>query len=207
MDGMTLILGVAVVVAMAIYLLIRTPRRVAVGFVGIVTMVSVGLFLWMQQPEPKAQVKAETKSLTQTMSDLQEALRKDPNQADLWFSLGQGYLLESDFLAATQCFDYAIRLTEFPTANQYAAKATALYYQHKQNMNDEVTQLLNTALEIEPFNETALTLIAQDHMISFRYLQAVETWLHLLDSPDLALDRAKIIQQLDLAKSRVVKAS
>ncbi|ENM5760780.1 cytochrome C heme lyase [Vibrio mimicus] len=207
MDGMTLTLGAAVVVAMAIYLLIRTQRKVAVGFVGIVTMVSVGLFLWIQQPEPKAQVKAETKSLTQTMSDLQEALRKDPNQADLWFSLGQGYLLESDFPAATQCFDYAIRLTEFPTANQYAAKATALYYQHKQNMNDEVTQLLNTALEIEPFNETALTLIAQDHMISFRYQQAVETWLHLLDSPDLALDRAKIIQQLDLAKSRVVKAS
>ncbi|TXY23660.1 cytochrome C heme lyase [Vibrio mimicus] len=207
MDGMTLTLGAAVVVAMAIYLLIRTQRKVAVGFVGIVTMVSVGLFLWMQQPEPKAQVKAETKSLTQTMSDLQEALRKDPNQADLWFSLGQGYLLESDFPAATQCFDYAIRLTEFPTANQYAAKATALYYQHKQNMSDDVTQLLNTALEIEPFNETALTLIAQDHMISFRYQQAVATWLHLLDSPDLALDRAKIIQQLELAKSRVVKAS
>ncbi|ENM5841586.1 cytochrome C heme lyase [Vibrio mimicus] len=207
MDGMTLTLGAAVVVAMAIYLLIRTQRKVAVGFVGIVTMVSVGLFLWMQQPEPKAQVKAETKSLTQTMSDLQEALRKDPNQADLWFSLGQGYLLESDFPAATQCFDYAIRLTEFPTANQYAAKATALYYQHKQNMSDDVTQLLNTALDIEPFNETALTLIAQDHMISFRYQQAVETWLHLLDSPDLALDRAKIIQQLELAKSRVVKAS
>ncbi|HGH6025830.1 TPA: cytochrome C heme lyase [Vibrio mimicus] len=207
MDGMTLILGVAVVVAMAIYLLIRTPRRAAIGFLGIVTMVSVGLFLWMQQPEPKAQVKAETKSLTQTMSDLQEALRKDPNQADVWFSLGQGFLLESDFPAATQCFDYAIRLTEFPTANQYAAKATALYYQHKQNMSDDVTQLLKTALDIEPFNETALTLIAQDHMISFRYQQAVETWLHLLDSPDLALDRAKIIQQLELAKSRVVKAS
>ncbi|ENM5766051.1 cytochrome C heme lyase [Vibrio mimicus] len=207
MDGMTLILGAAVVVAMAIYLLIRTQRKVAVGFVGIVTMVSVGLFLWMQQPEPKAQVKAETKSLTQTMSDLQEALRKDPNQADVWFSLGQGYLLESDFPAATQCFDYAIRLTEFPTANQYAAKATALYYQHKQNMSDDVTQLLKTALDIEPFNETALTLIAQDHMISFRYQQAVATWLHLLDSPDLALDRAKIIQQLELAKSRVVKAS
>ncbi|ENM5776981.1 cytochrome C heme lyase [Vibrio mimicus] len=207
MDGITLTLGAAVVVAMAIYLLIRTQRKVAVGFVGIVTMVSVGLFLWMQQPEPKAQVKAETKSLTQTMSDLQEALRKDPNQADVWFSLGQGYLLESDFPAATQCFDYAIRLTEFPTANQYAAKATALYYQHKQNMSDDVTQLLKTALDIEPFNETALTLIAQDHMISFRYQQAVETWLHLLDSPDLALDRAKIIQQLELAKSRVVKAS
>ncbi len=44
MDGMTLILGVAVVVAMAIYLLIRTPRRAAIGFLGIVTMVSVGLF-------------------------------------------------------------------------------------------------------------------------------------------------------------------
>ncbi|ASK55560.1 cytochrome C heme lyase [Vibrio tarriae] len=207
MDWMTLILGAAVVVAMAVYLVIRTPRRVAVGFVGVVTIVSVGLFLWMQQPEPKAQVKAETKSLAQTMSDVQEALRKDPNQADLWFSLGQGYLLESDFPAATQCFDYAIRLTEFPTANQYSAKATALYYQHKQNMSDDVTQLLNTALDIEPFNETALTLIAQDHMISFRYQQAVETWLHLLDSPDLALDRAKIIQQLELAKSRVVKAS
>ncbi|PAR32190.1 tetratricopeptide repeat protein [Vibrio metoecus] len=207
MDWMTLILGAAVVVAMAVYLVIRTPRRVAVGFVGVVTIVSVGLFLWMQQPEPKAQVKAETKSLAQTMSDVQEALRKDPNQADLWFFLGQGYLLESDFSAATQCFDYVIRLTEFPTANQYAAKATALYYQHKQNMSDEVTQLLNTALDIEPFNETALTLIAQDHMISFRYQQAVETWLHLLDSPDLALDRAKIIQQLELAKSRVVKAS
>ncbi|MGL5429973.1 MAG: cytochrome C heme lyase [Vibrio sp.] len=204
MDRMALILSVAVIVA--IYLLIQTPRRVAVGFVGIVTVVSVSLFLWMQQPEPKAQVKDETKSLAQRMSDLQEALRKDPNQADLWFSLGQGYLLESDFPAATQCFDYAIRLTEFPTANQYAAKATALYYQHKQNMSDDVTQLLNTALGIEPFNETALTLIAQDHMVSFRYRQAVAIWLRLLDSPDLALNRAKIIQQLELAKSRVVQA-
>nr|WP_241214308.1 hypothetical protein [Vibrio alfacsensis] len=134
------------------------------------------------------------------MEEIQTQLREAPNNAELWFQLGQSYLIEGELDGALISFDYAIQLTDPVNANQLAAKATTLYYLYQQSMTDEVSLLLDQALQIEPHNEVALSLIANDHFLSFRFQEAIDTWIILLDSNDPSLDRAQIMNSINQAK-------
>ncbi|EGU30791.1 TPR domain-containing protein [Vibrio scophthalmi] len=164
-------------------------------------LVSVPLFVWLRgSPPPNALLEQSAFSHQQQMSDLQTQLKADPNQADLWFQLGHGYLNQQEFTAALTCFDYAMRLSDTPSASQLSAKASALYYQNKQQMSAEVKGLLNQSLALEADNLTALTLLASDHFISFRYQPAIEIWTQILDSQHPDVDRITIIQLLNQAK-------
>ncbi|EOK5732476.1 TPR domain-containing protein [Vibrio vulnificus] len=158
--------------------------------------------LQSSRPEPKPE-NAMLKSMTveDLMAQLQVQLKENPNDAELWFQLGQGYLLNKELDAALICFDYAIQLTEQPFSTQLAAKATALYYLGSQQMSGEVSLLLEQALQLEPYNEAALSLLANDHFISFRFQQAIDTWTYLLDSSDPKLDRESVIRSIDQAKT------
>lgn len=164
-------------------------------------LLSVPVF-WLLRGTPPEQdsVIVEPVSNQQQMLKLQHELQNDPNQADLWFQLGQGYLTQQEFDSALTCFDYALRLSESPTANQFSAKASALYYQQKQQMTKEVRLLLDRALQLDRDNVTALTLLASDHYISLRYAQAVAIWTQLLESQNPDLDRAAVIYALNQAK-------
>jgi formate-dependent nitrite reductase complex subunit NrfG len=134
------------------------------------------------------------------MRYLEDQLKASPNNADLWFEIGQGYLLNGEFNNANICFDYALRLSDEPTANQYAAKATTQYYAHSQIINEEIQTLLNKALELDEYNQAALTLIASDHFVTFRYQKAINAWQKILDSERVDVDRVTIINSINQAK-------
>ena len=162
---------------------------------------AIPVFLWLRGTPPE-EVVLENRALShdQQMLDIQAKLKQDPNQAELWFQLGHGYLNEQDFKSALTCFDYALRLSDGPSANQLAAKATALYYLNKQQMTATVTDLLQQALALDSANLTALSLIANDHFVSSRYQQAIDVWTQMLDSQHRDLDRVSIIHSLNQAK-------
>ncbi|WP_010649505.1 tetratricopeptide repeat protein [Vibrio campbellii] len=172
------------------------------GFCLLVLVVTSASFLLLRQTPPQ-RIQAEMSGMMTArdiMQEIQDQLSEDPNNADLWFQLGQGYLLEGELDGALICFDYAIQLTEPVSATQLAAKATTLYYIHQQSMTQEVSLLLEQALQIEPRNEAALSLIANDHFLSFRFQEAIDTWVLLLDSNDPNLDRVQIIHSINKAK-------
>ena len=139
-------------------------------------------------------------SYSDKMRYLEDQLKASPNDADLWFEIGQGYLLNGEFSNASICFDYALRLTSEPTANQYAAKATTLYYAHSQIIDEEIQTLLDKALEQDEYNQAALTLIASDHFVTFRYQKAINAWQKILDSERVDVDRIAIINSINQAK-------
>ncbi|MFH4401388.1 hypothetical protein WMQ46_15510 [Vibrio diabolicus] len=172
------------------------------GFCALVLVLTSASFLLLRQSPPQP-IQAEVSRMMTArdiMQEIQDQLREDPNNAELWFQLGQGYLLEGELDGALICFDYAIQLTEPVGATQLAAKATTLYYIHQQSMTQEVSLLLEQALQIEPHNEAVLSLIANDHFLSFRFQEAIDTWVLLLDSNDPSLDRVQIINSINKAK-------
>ncbi|MGR5237661.1 TPR domain-containing protein [Vibrio alfacsensis] len=173
------------------------------GFFALVLALTSASFLILRQSSPQPILADMSRMMTarDMVEEIQQQLRDEPNNAELWFQLGQGYLVEGELDGALICFDYAIQLTEPATATQLSAKATTLYYIHKQTMTDEVSLLLEQALQLEPYNEAALSLIANDHFLSFRFQQAVDTWVLLLDSNDQNLDRVQIINSINKAKA------
>ncbi|UPQ87270.1 tetratricopeptide repeat protein [Vibrio sinaloensis] len=169
-------------------------------------LVMLPTYVWLQGDKPPALQTDVAPTHHEWMNSIQQQLTQDPNQAELWFQLGHGYLNQQDFSSALTCFDYALRLSDTPTANQLAAKATSLYYLSNQTMTTEVQQLLKQALDRDPYNWTALALIAGDHFISLRYQEAIDAWTLMLDNAGPSQDRVGVIQSLNQAKSLVSNA-
>lgn len=179
----------------------QKPRNLLLTLTVIVISLLIWVFVKPDMPSKNSSSITVSQSTQDYIKELQESLRINPNQSDAWFNLGNVYLAKGEFKSALTSFDYAIRLSSEVSANQLAAKATALYYLQSQRMGDEATQLLDESLTLDEFNETALMLIASDHFISFRYQEAIAAWTQILDSNRQGIDRIKLISSINQAKS------
>lgn len=165
-------------------------------------IVSLSGLLWfnLKGEHPISEAQATQPSFSELMTQKQTILTENPNSAKDWFELGEMYMQQNEFDSAHTCFDYAIRLTKVPYASQFSALATASYYHQGQNITPDVRRLLDKTLEMDPFNQTALQLIAADHFISGDYQQAIDVWTMVLDSNRLGINRVKLINSINQAK-------
>ncbi|MEZ9777090.1 tetratricopeptide repeat protein [Vibrio sp. 10N.261.51.A3] len=170
------------------------------------TAVLLSGIIWFQMkqelPQPPSNDN-ENYTTTDFEDELQQRLKQDPNQSDLWFKLGGVYMQKGEFDAAFTCYDYAIRLDPQAPSGLYAAKATALYYLSSQAMSDDVNALLDHSMQLDHNDRTALMLIATDHFISMRYQQAIDAWTQILDSNQKGIDRVSIIHSINQAKQMI----
>ncbi|MCY9852788.1 tetratricopeptide repeat protein [Vibrio mediterranei] len=162
--------------------------------------ISLGIWSQMRNTLPELELAAPFKNGESMMQELQQALKQNPNDAKDWFRLGQLYMQSSEFDAAITCFDYSIRLSETPYAGQYAAVATAKYFDESQTITPEVQQFLDKALEMDEYNDTALLLVASDYFLHSEHNKAIEIWTKILDSNRPGIDRAAIIEKINQAK-------
>lgn len=69
-------------------------------------VIAVPVYIWLQGQPPAPIAELEPQQTHQEwMLSLQDQLKRDPNQAELWFQLGHGYLNNQDFPSALTCFD------------------------------------------------------------------------------------------------------
>lgn len=170
------------------------------------TAVALSVLFWSQLKQELPELPLDDSNnytATDFEDELQQSLEQDPNQSDLWFKLGSVYMQEGEFDAAFTCYDYAIRLDKQAPSGLYAAKATALYYLSSQTMNNQVSDLLEQSMLLDPNDRTALMLIATDHFISMRYQQAIDAWTQILDSNQKGIDRVSIIHSINQAKQMI----
>lgn len=174
----------------------------------VISLVAIlaSVLIWSQMKQVTPQLSSDDDSsytATDFQNELQQSLKQDPNQSDLWFKLGGVYMQKGEFDAAYTCYDYAIRLDPEAPSGLYAAKASALYYLSSQAMSDDVKGLLKQSMNLDPNDRTALMLIATDHFISMRYPQAIDAWTQILDSNQKGIDRVSIIHSINQAKQMI----
>jgi len=110
------------------------------------------------------------------ITEIQDKLRVDKQNAELWYTLGHAYMYDGQYDNAVIVYDYALRLTSEITSDHYASKASALYYSNGQRLSQEIKQLLDSALAVNKNNETALMMLAANAFIEARYQQAIDLW-------------------------------
>jgi formate-dependent nitrite reductase complex subunit NrfG len=166
------------------------------------SIVGVSLLLWNQfrSPLPEPAPLSHVQDHQSVMLDLQNLLTESPNDAESWFKLGQLYMQSLEFDSAATCFNYSIRLSSMPYSGQYAALATALYYQSSQTITPDIQRYLNKALELDSDNDTALQLIASDYFLNAEYDEAIRVWTQILDSNRVGIDRAALVEKINQAK-------
>ncbi|MGR3808799.1 heme lyase NrfEFG subunit NrfF [Pasteurella testudinis] len=135
----------------------------------------------------------------QTLEQLQHALSADYNNGENWYQLGLLYLQSEQYANALESFSRAEYLLG-ARSELLASAATALYYQSGQKLNDKAKSWLALALQQEPQQKQALSLLAADAFAQGDYRQAAQHWRRILASNSADLDRRNVIQNLQAAE-------
>ncbi len=174
---------------------------------------SVGVYAFLGQPAYQSTsgvsnevANSELAGLTGTefnqkrIEEIQNKLRDDKQNGELWYALGNAYMYASEYANAALSFSYSARLADEPQANIFSAQATAIYYRDGQRLSTEVDQLLDQALALDENNLPTLMLLASDYFLNARYQKAIDTWQQALDSEHPDLNRVELITAINRAK-------
>ncbi|AKD37999.1 protein NrfF [Pasteurella multocida subsp. multocida OH4807] len=153
------------------------------------------------QQQMQLMEQAISKQNEDKITQIQNKLRQDPNDAENWLALGQAYIENNEFDSAMIAYQNAQGLL----GNKpyiLGALATALYYQSGQQLTDAVQALLNQALTEDPQEISSLSLIATEAFVQGNYQKAAQTWQKMLDSDRPNVDRRTLIQRIQMAEIR-----
>ncbi|WP_150538345.1 TPR domain-containing protein [Actinobacillus vicugnae] len=148
-----------------------------------------------------AQEDKEQKNNRYVLS-LQDRLRANPNNGELWYELGQAYALNNDFGSALICYENAQHVLGDKAAI-FGAMATAKYYQEGKNISEKTQQWLDKALALDKKETTSLLLLASDAYANKHYQQAIYFWRQALDSENESIDRRAVIQSIEMARQQL----
>lgn len=148
--------------------------------------------------EQKAEESSEQRN-DRYIINLQNQLRQNANNGDLWFELGQAYSLNNDFDAAMICYNNALMVLGRKAA-VIGAMATAEYYRNKQMLSPQAKAWIDEALLLDPKESSSLLLLASEAFLNNNPQQAREYWLQVLDGENQAIDRREIIQSIKMAE-------
>lgn len=135
----------------------------------------------------------------QHLITVQNRLRQNPNDSESWYQLGQLYLFNNQFANALEAFSRSARLAG-KRPHILSAMATAYYYQAGQRITPQVQQLIDQALQQDPLDTAALSLLAADAFLQTDYPQAMILWQKILDSGRTTAERRSIIQSMQMAE-------
>lgn len=162
---------------------------------------SVGREQHLSFQQQQAEMDSEARN-ERYILNLQQRLRDNPNDGELWYELGQAYALNNDFEAAMICYHNAQSvLGEKPAV--LGAMATADYYQNKQRLSEQAQAWIAQALAKDPKDSASLLLLASDSFLQNDFAQALHYWRLVLDSDNEAINRRAIIQSMTMAEQRL----
>jgi len=135
----------------------------------------------------------------QQLATLQQKIRARPQDSTLWAELGEYYLYRNSYQNAYQAYERAM-LLRGENAELWSALATVRYYQAGQKMTEETRQLIDRALALDSNEVTARMLLASDAFMHANYAEAITQWQRLLDLNSPRINRAKLIEAINMAK-------
>lgn len=142
---------------------------------------------------------AQTPTVEAQLLALQKQIRANPQDSEKWALLGEYYLWRNDYDNALLAYRQALRLRG-ENAEIYSALATVLYYQAGQHMTPPTREMIDKALALDASEVTALMLLASDAFLQANYPQAISQWQKVLDSNSPRVNRAQVIDAINMAK-------
>ena len=183
-------------------------KRLAVA-VGLMVVACIGGYLLTPKWQAARQEQARLADPLHAFSDeniqekrllsLQSQIRANPQDAVKWAQLGEYYLWQNAYHNALLAYDQALRIRG-ENAEIYSALATVLYYQAGQHMTPPTREMIDKALALDPAEVTALMLLASDAFMQADYAQAISVWQKVMDLNSPRVNRAQLIDSINMAK-------
>jgi len=136
------------------------------------------------------------------IKQIKQALSKDNDNSELWYSLGQASIAVGDFEQAISAFDQVIRI-EGQQADLLGAKAQAMYYKNNQKITPEIQQIIDKALALDPVDPSTNVLLGMDSFIHQDYPKAIHYWQSVVDSGKENINAEALLGAINEARSRL----
>ena len=133
---------------------------------------------------------------------LKNKIEQNPEQANTWYELGQVLVGAGDFDNAIKAFDRVIAI-EGEHADILGAKAQASYYRNDQKIDDNVQQLIDRALALDPADPATNILLGMHNFINLKYQQAIDYWQRVVDSGSNTVNVAALKDAIIESKNRL----
>lgn len=187
-----MMLAVAAIILVPLWRSSQLPWFSTVFVLLAVPLISIPLYLhwgdskdlstWVVAQQHQQDIKkfmTQFKNPQQVIDRLKLRLAQQPDSAQGWYLLGRIYFTSGKIELATDAFSKANRLkpNDSTIMLQYAQ---AMYFNNKQSLNKEATQLLNQVLAKQKNNPMAINLLAVNAYQHKQYQQAVNYWEKLL---------------------------
>ena len=130
---------------------------------------------------------------------LQAKIRANPQDSTQWAQLGEYYLWQNAYHNALLAYEQALRFRG-ENAEIYSALATVLYYQAGQHMTPQAREMIDKSLALDGNEVTALMLLASDAFMQADYIQAISMWQKVMDLNSPRVNRAQLIDSINMAK-------
>jgi cytochrome c-type biogenesis protein CcmH len=145
------------------------------AFIGIIPLFVVGLYLMLGNPgaifikkDPQAQ------QIEEMVQQLEDKLKKEPNNAEGWMFLGRSYAAMNRLVEARMAYQKAIRLD--PQNDRLMADLADLIAFQQKSISGEALNYIEQALKINPKNPKALALRGSAAFDQKNYASAIKDW-------------------------------
>lgn len=136
------------------------------------------------------------------IKELKQQAEQNPENSEVLYTLGQVLVGAGDFNGALEAFDKVIAI-EGEHADLLGAKAQATYYRNGQKINNEVQNLIDRALTLDPLDPSTNILLGMHNFMNQKYQEAIDYWQKVLDNNRQNVNAAALQQAVDEAKNRL----
>lgn len=149
-----------------------------------------------------AKAKSQQEKYQQALSLLEEKVAQNPNNSEMLFNLAHFYISAQQFDNAIASFKKLITMVG-EHAEFIGPQAQALYYKNNQQMTDEVKQLIEQALALDPNDVSTLVLVGMDNFVNGNYGQAIVVWQRVVNNDRPGTDIDALTNAIANAKQRL----
>ncbi|WP_299003432.1 c-type cytochrome biogenesis protein CcmI [uncultured Shewanella sp.] len=160
---------------------------------------SIGAYQTLEWANSLQSHKKGPLSLVERIEMMQVQAKIQPDNSQLWFSLGHAYMAINQYKNAINAFDKAIALAGVH-AELLGPKATAMYYDAQQQLTPEVQALIKQSLTLDPTDPSTLLLVGMDAFLNGQYQASIDAWQLILDTNQDNIDREAITNAINNAK-------
>ncbi|MGW7678819.1 c-type cytochrome biogenesis protein CcmI [Shewanella sp. S23-S33] len=140
--------------------------------------------------------------MMQRVQMMEAQVKAEPENSQLWFSLGHAYVSANQYDKAIAAFDKVIELVG-KHAELLGPKATAMYYKAGQQMTPRIQALIDESLTMDAQDPSTLLLVGMDAFFTADYKKAITSWQTILDSGRADVDRAALMNAIETANLRM----
>ncbi len=166
-----------------------------------------GAYQQLSQPlNQQASSEDQAQQIIAQIKSIIDLTVKEPENSDAWYSLGQAFINIGEFNRAGEAFDKVMQI-EGESAEIYGAKAQAFYYRDQQAMSDDVKNLIDKALALDPTDASTNILIGMHNFRNENYSLAIQHWETVINSNKTNVQSDALREAVNEAKNRLQQAN